>query len=307
MSCADFNRRQLTLRRITQRQTDFLHDLAIAAGHTGDDLQLLEEGARILQEREQLVVDGCVGPATRRAIDLELRGEQAFGPDLVCLPFLWLPGMAPSDFDEDLADRNAAGKVCPGYDREAAARGQVVASARPFSYGGGFLADRAGSPHHAEDFMCPEGAIVRSPCDGQVLERIVVTVKAKDGTKTRQTRPGCGWSPKGGWHCYIVDRRGWRWYLAHCRDELAVFPGQTVTARQQLGYSGRTGNASRRVRTEDGLALRGCPHIHASLAGPTPAETARFARARGFKFASTKIDVGAVCRELFDAGDWSKP
>ena len=307
MSCADFNRRQLSTRRVTQRQTDYLHDLAIAAGHTGDDLVLLEQGARILQEREHLVVDECVGPATRRAIDLELRGEQELGPDLQRFPLLWLPDMVPSDFDRDLADRNAADKVCPGYDREAAKLGKVLASEKPISYGGGFTAARAGGQHQAIDLMCPEGAVLRSPCDGQVLERIVVTVKQKDGTRRRETRPGCGWSPKGGWHAYIVDRRGWRWYLAHNRDELGLYPGKTVVAGELLGYTGRSGNAVRRIRRADGTVLRGCPHSHISLAAPTPAEAARFGRAQGIAHAGTKVDVAAVLKPLFDAGAWRKP
>lgn len=304
--CDAFNLRQISSGKLTSKQVDYLFELAGAVVAGGEDLELIRIGAELLQRREGLSVDGKVGPSTRAAIDLALAGED-IGPDLQCFPLLWLPGMVPTDVDGDFADRNARGKICPGIDREAAAAGELRASERPFSFGGGFLAARGGGLHHAEDLMCPEGAIVRAPFDGEVLETIVVTVKKKDGTRERQRRPGAGWSEKGGHHAYIRSARGWRLYLAHNRDALSCKPGDEVLAREQLGFAGRTGNAVRRVRTKDGVVLRGCVHCHISLAAPTPAIARRFCEPRGIRHAGTKVDITPLLRPFLDAGDWARP
>ena len=315
-----YNEREIAAGRLTAAHVGHLLNLASAAGVISDDkLGLVEVGARAFQRRHGLTVDGKAGPKTQAALDRILGAHtpapQPSGIRLIQrFPVAWLAGMVPTDVDGDLADLNAAGRVCPGYDRSAAAAGIVRASERPVTYGGGFTAARYVTKngvrrrydHAALDVMAPEGALVRVPNDGEV-----VPWRHSNGARM----PGAGSSERGGNYLRVRDRLGVEDYFSHLREVprrmlvlvkngvpelieagVPLKDGDTLHAGEYVGFVGRTGNAVRRyrVRKPDGTVgpvLRGCTHCHWSVTD-----------ARG-----VKLDPGAIGRELYDAGDWSRP
>lgn len=148
------------------------------------------------------------------------------------------PVVIPSGFVPEVTDAvNSAHRPCPCQQ----------APYKP-KWGGGFTAPRGPKKlkHHAIDIMGPVGALIVAPAAGLV-------------SKVDHT-------PKGG-HClYLKDERGYTWYFAHLNADPLVFPGDRVEVGQQIGYLGRSGNASRTRR--DG-SVYGCPHLHMSLTSPT--------------------------------------
>ena len=183
------------------------------------------------------------------------------GPIIDRFPLFVPLGFEPSDVDGDGLDRAASGRICPGYSVGHAPR-----------WGGGFDAPRGPRriPHHAVDIMAAEGVTVRAISACRVVGTVTVIRRdAKTGAVLgRETMPGAGTSAKGGNYVYLEDVGGWRWYYAHLRDVPLVTPGMDLASGETIGYVGRTGNAVRRVRAVGGLVLRGCPHLHLSLADP---------------------------------------
>jgi len=127
-----------------------------------------------------------------------------------------------------------------------------------------FLAPRGQYKHHAIDIVAAEGTQVRSTVAGRVLDYW-------------QTRPGAGWSEKGGWYVWIQDAEGGLHYYAHLLRKPLVRPGQRVSEGQLIGYVGRTGNATTT-----------CPHLHYAITSP-----------RG-----SKVNPYPLLEPLYNEGAW---
>jgi len=193
------------------------------------------------------------------------------GPAVAHFPVLIPEGFEPSDSDGDGPDLRWDRKVCPGQNVEDGYRPR---------WGGGFYSPRGKHLHAAIDIMAAEGAIVQSVSFGYVPVRIKVG---------REVRPGAGTSPKGGNYVFVRDVRGWEWYFAHLRDVPLVEPGAEVKPGEQLGFLGRTGNAS---RTYGGDSRRGCPHLHLRLGWLLSSGNTR------------KYDARGPLASLYDSGAW---
>lgn len=94
-------------------------------------------------------------------------------------------------------------------------------------------ARRSSGAHQAQDIFAPRGTAVLAPIGGFVA------------TST--------WGPNGGWQVTIRGPRA-QVLLSHLAYEPLVQEGDTVTAGQQVGVVGNTGNARRT-----------CPHLHLQL------------------------------------------
>ncbi len=102
---------------------------------------------------------------------------------------------------------------------------------------GAYRASLGGQSHQGEDIMAPNGT---------------PTVAVADGTIKRLTRVATG---LGGIYIWLVDSAGNEYYYAHLADIApGLDAGSTVTAGQQIGTVGNTGDAR-----------YGAPHLHFEL------------------------------------------
>ncbi len=102
---------------------------------------------------------------------------------------------------------------------------------------GAYRASLGGQSHQGEDIMAPHGT---------------PAVAVADGTIKRLTRIATG---LGGIYIWLVDKAGNEYYYAHLADiGPGLDAGSTVTAGQQIGTVGNTGDAS-----------WGAPHLHFEL------------------------------------------
>ena len=149
-------------------------------------------------------------------------------------------------------------------------RGECRVREEPWWYEGSFDEQRSGgATHHAIDIFAPLGARIVATRPGRVLQ----TWRYQG-----ETRPGSGWSEKGGWFVRMeVDDDGSVEYFSHLKDEPKVRSGQRVRAGQLLGYMGQTGNATYT-----------CPHLHYQVRD-------RNGRA---------VNPGTALRRLHDAQSW---
>lgn len=309
-TAAEFNAQAIADGKIGVDQVDYLIGVARSSGFvSNDELMLLEQGARIVQRRAGLDVDGKVGRDTLGVVNSALgraAPARADGPVIDRLPLYvpdW-PEWEPADPDGDGVDKNWRGRDCPGFGAAAAGeRSHVV------TLGGGFDAARSGGLHRALDWMCPSGVIVRTPAD-------VELVSWRNGSSLV---PGVAHTPKGG-HCMRMrDARRWEHYFGHMLREphrleileeggrtrvvetLKLKTGDVLPKGAYVGFVGRTGNA---VNTAPSGKKTGCPHLHESISAPSVAAARAFGRAHGIDYAGVKVDVVAVYRELFAAKDF---
>jgi murein DD-endopeptidase MepM/ murein hydrolase activator NlpD len=105
------------------------------------------------------------------------------------------------------------------------------------TFGRSFAAPRnqGQDDHNAIDIMGALGLRIVAACAGTVAE----------SWRTRSGQhPGVGSSARGGNFVVIIDhQRGYYHYYCHMQEPALVRPGQTIVARQLLGYLGATGRA----------------------------------------------------------------
>ena len=196
MSAAAYNRAQMSMGRLTVAHVDLL----------------IEEGARAVQARHGLIVDGEAGPKTQAALDAMLDARASTAPP---------PAGAPSDYClpiEGIALPIEAGLLF-GYSRVP----DDPSTIRDESH-----------EHQGHDLYAPEGTPVLATSAGTVILT----------QRTPSPKPAAGVS-SGGYGCQVVIRHddGSITRSAHLKKDsipVEVVNGARVSKGQKIGEVGRT-------------------------------------------------------------------